>query len=466
MGIVAVIVAASAFAVFGIVKGVQYVNAVKEEHFRDELRHGDRYLEKLDYEQAIASYQAAIKIDPKDYRPYIGIAKAYIGLGDYEAAKEILEEGYKVTGNKKIRDMLKEVEAALESRTKLNGMVITGSMDMNDSVPLENAKITLEKKGGSQYQGSAETDENGNFVFEDLCAGKYDMVIEAEDYLTIEQEIEVYPGQDEMYNPVAVMIPKEYSGEGRACGRIIDAVTGYGVDGLTLSIRSGYNRLHGGIVETTETEGEGIYKTPKLPAGYYTIEIEDERDVEEHYLISYINVRVFGDEDTYEQNGSVSTKLTEGQIRIVMSWGATPNDLDSHLFCEFDTGERHMNFFGNSVYSDPENDERVVDLDLDDTDRYGPETTTIYSKRPGEYIFGVYNYSGGSMDALQKSQAVVQVYLGNSAAPTYVYYVPQEEGYYWEVFSYDGESERITPINQMYDSYSERDYYSYDMGGW
>ena len=123
-----------------------------------------------------------------------------------------------------------------------------------------------------------------------------------------------------------------------------------------------------------------------------------------------------------------------------------------------------MNYYGDPILSDPSNYETIVDLDLDDTEQYGPETTTIYSKRPGEYIFGVYNYSHHNEEELKQSQAMVQVYIGNTSAPTYMFYVPQEDGYYWEVFRYDSENERITAINQIYDSYKERDYYNYGMG--
>ena len=452
--------------IFGAIKGVQYVSAKRQEQFRREMRHAERYMENLEYEKAIASYQAAIKIDPKNPKPYIGIADAYVAMGDYESARDILQEGYDRTGNKKIRDYLDEIEEALESRTKLSGMVIATGVDNEMAgMVIENATIHIEKRTNKTIQDDVETDENGRYEIEDLQPGKYDMQIKADGYLDVEQVVDVYPGQEESYNPVIMLISEEWSGEGTASGIIIDAVNGNGVSGLNLKLRKGYNSTQGAVIEETETSTYGDYVTPQLMAGYYTIEIEDKREgIEEPYLRSYMNIHILGGRNTENQNGSVSTKLLEGQIRIVMSWGPKPNDLDSHLFCLFDNGINHMNFYGNSQYFDTENNEKVVDLDLDDTEQYGPETTTLYSKRPGEYIFGVYNYSGGGDNVLEESQAMVQVYLDNSAAPAYVFYVPQEEGFYWEVFRYDSETERITPINQMYGSYQERDYYSFGMG--
>ena len=101
---------------------------------------------------------------------------------------------------------------------------------------------------------------------------------------------------------------------------------------------------------------------------------------------------------------------------------------------------------------------RIADLDLDDIESYGPETTTIYTPDAGNYTFGVYNYSGDYYDGLMNSGATVSVYLGDSVVPSYVFNVPRQEGYYWEVFSYDSTTQSLTPINRVDDYYDSTGY--------
>lgn len=52
-------------------------------------------------------------------------------------------------------------------------------------------------------------------------------------------------------------------------------------------------------------------------------------------------------------------------LRVVLTWGKTPEDLDSHMIFP-----GNNIFFGNQKGTDAE-------LDVDDTDSYGPETITL-----------------------------------------------------------------------------------------
>lgn len=79
---------------------------------------GDRYLSELDFEQAVASYQAAIEIDPKCEEAYLGLAEVYIEQGEYEKAAEILEAGLAQIDSETIRSKLDEVEEMLAERER------------------------------------------------------------------------------------------------------------------------------------------------------------------------------------------------------------------------------------------------------------------------------------------------------------------------------------------------------------
>lgn len=276
--------------------------------------------------------------------------------------------------------------------------------------------------------------------------GVYRLTVTRSGYLTVEQNVIVYRDQDVSYNTVIEIIGSEWIGEGTASGTVYDALTGAGVPELTLKIRKGLNNTEGEVLETFETDRSGRYCTPQLESANYCIEIVDDRsDVAENHLGTSINVKILGGINIDNQDATVSNTILTGQLRIVLTWGEVPSDLDSHLDCALLSGEnQHICFWAKTFYVDGE---RIADLDLDDTSSYGPETTTIYREDPGEYDFMVHNFSGGEKYALARSGACVQVYMGYSQIPSYVFYVPNEPGYYWEVFHYSSVTGVLTPVN-------------------
>ena len=65
---------------------------------------GNRYLSELKYEEAIAEYDLAIAIDPKNVDAYLGKAEAYVQMDDIDSAIETLAEGYDETEDDEIRE--------------------------------------------------------------------------------------------------------------------------------------------------------------------------------------------------------------------------------------------------------------------------------------------------------------------------------------------------------------------------
>jgi hypothetical protein len=93
-----------------------------------------------------------------------------------------------------------------------------------------------------------------------------------------------------------------------------------------------------------------------------------------------------------------------GNITIVLTWGAVPTDLDSHLVGPNQpSGRFHM------YYANPQPNS-YVSLDHDDTSSFGPETTTITTVSgnfvPGSYDFFVNNFSENPADFLQSNGSV------------------------------------------------------------
>nr|WP_234830709.1 tetratricopeptide repeat protein [Pectobacterium carotovorum] len=128
-------------------------------------------------------------------------------------------------------------------------------------------------------------------------------------------------------------------------------------------------------------------------------------------------------------------------MRIVLTWGEQPFDLDSHLI-----------YPGNHVYFQHKKG-RDANLDVDDTDSFGPETITIDKKRLGEsYIYAIHDYSNGDKAnslALSASSAKVFVYVGSSQVRSYS--VPlNKTGNIWTVFRLNpnGDFEDINAVGE------------------
>lgn len=121
-------------------------------------------------------------------------------------------------------------------------------------------------------------------------------------------------------------------------------------------------------------------------------------------------------------------------MRIVLNWGKYPADLDSHL-----------TFPGNHIFFQRQ-EGSLANLDVDDTDSYGPETITIENKKFGAtYHYFVHDYSNkNAPDSFQLSEsgAKVFVYVGQSLVKTY--YIPKnKKGNVWNLFKINENGEII-----------------------
>lgn len=144
----------------------------------------------------------------------------------------------------------------------------------------------------------------------------------------------------------------------------------------------------------------------------------------------------------YASSLSGQSSSEAGNYRIVLHWGETPADLDSHLWTPQINGSQHHIRFGNKM-SAAENP--YVGLDVDRTDGFGPETVSISKSYPGKYHYSVHNFSGGNIAG---SNAKVSVYnnfgmISELTVPTV------GSGRWWDVFEIDGSTGRISVINQI-----------------
>ncbi|WP_188889895.1 S-layer homology domain-containing protein [Paenibacillus radicis (ex Gao et al. 2016)] len=229
-------------------------------------------------------------------------------------------------------------------------------------------------------------------------------------------------------------------------GGKITNVLNQAVSNLTIKFRKGLNATTGDVVATVTTDAYGKYFV-NLPAGIYTGEIGGEGT---DYIKSYlIGVAASNVSNTNENFTAIKIPLAS-ETRIVLTWGKAPRDLDSHLIGPAVDGEGQFHtWYWYKKYT--VNGELIVDLDWDDVDSYGPETTTLRKNVPGTYLFYVHNYSNES--PMTASGAKVQVIQGTDWENPIEFTIPTgADERYWLVFEFTIDENGVitfNPINKL-----------------
>lgn len=239
----------------------------------------------------------------------------------------------------------------------------------------------------------------------------------------------------------------QYSGVGTVSGTVKNAFNGLGLSSVTLNFRSGINTTTGTILSTTTTAADGTFTESTLAGGNYTAEA-----VLAGYTTGYFTVTSVGGLSRPNQDGTITPVLPPGETRIILTWGPTPFDLDSHLSGPVSGSISRFHVYYGSRGSNTATP--FANLDVDDTYSYGPETTTIYQQTAGTYRFSVHDFSNRSSTssfALSASKANVRIY--NSTGLVATYNVPiNQAGTLWTVFEMNGNT--IIPISTLSNSSS------------
>ena len=146
---------------------------------RKQLDLGNRYLSEMNYEQAIACFEAAIEIEPKETQAYQGLIDAYIGLNDsdgifrvYDLAVASLDENEVRTVRESASNGYKQLlNSAVEEGDYERANVLLESYFKIDSYGATIAKLTVKDIQPEETESSNESenetnDENINEVSE------------------------------------------------------------------------------------------------------------------------------------------------------------------------------------------------------------------------------------------------------------------------------------------------------------
>lgn len=187
-------------------------------------------------------------------------------------------------------------------------------------------------------------------------------------------------------------------GDGVLDGQVVNATDNQPVSNAQVRIA--------GTPLSTHTDAEGHFRIPGAPTGLLPIEISADG-----FTTDRFQREVTAAAETFVRV-ALSPGMEKGQIRIVLTWGNVPKDLDAHLEGPLPDGQRfHVDYRHQGDLRSRE----FVCLDVDDRNGEGPETITVLGVLPGVYRYYVYDFSNRhdpQSTALARSGAEVKVYQG------------------------------------------------------
>ncbi len=112
IGIIFVIACSAMFVLIGR-------STAKADAVQQKLELGHKYLDELDYEQALASYMGVLDIEPRSVDAYMGVINTYISMGDLENALLFAQVGYSNTQDEVFSQKMEEINALKDAALQL-----------------------------------------------------------------------------------------------------------------------------------------------------------------------------------------------------------------------------------------------------------------------------------------------------------------------------------------------------------
>lgn len=331
----------------------------------------------------------------------------------------------------------------------LPGAVTGTVLDSTTNQPVTGATVDLRLGANAPLAnpvvGSGLTNATGVYTINNIPAGTYTATATANGYGEVGATVIITAGATT--NAPAMLLPPLPAVVGAVTGTVVDATTNQLITGATVDARLGAGVTTGPIAGTATTGVNGSYTINNLAVGTYTLTV-----TATGYAQSNAPAVVTAGATTNVNVIPLSPLQLAGQARIVLTWGATPGDLDAHLIGPDPQAGRFHVYFGNqgSSVASP-----FAVLDVDVINGFGPETVTISQQTPGVYSYHVHNFGGvATGTALSLSGATVNVYQGAAVAPAATFTVPAGGlvGNSWHVFDMDGTTGAITPVNTIQDA--------------
>ncbi|WP_060981415.1 tandem-95 repeat protein [Vibrio splendidus] len=248
------------------------------------------------------------------------------------------------------------------------------------------------------------------------------ITIEEDGSYTITQE-ELLQFATDIEDDDMTAIIGEQGDETTVTGTVLDAETSNPVSGAEVTLTDSAGNSY-----TTVTDDSGNYSVTGSVVDQGTVTIEQEGSITSSFLVP-------AGEDVNGGVTAISEVLEETDMRIVVTWGESPRDMDNHLWL-YDT--ENGNELDHIYYRDMSHDlgeGNVVQQDVDDTNGGGPETITIPNYQDADMHYSVHNYTNRSWDVDGVEDVQVQVFVGDTLVETFSPDLSDTpSGDHWHVF--------------------------------
>jgi hypothetical protein len=342
------------------------------------------------------------------------------------------------------------------------GTPFTGTYTLEILNPNTGTRPTSPVAPASLASGTSAFTNVPNYSVFSINPGTWKVKFASANYVPVEGIVTIQPNATTNFD-IVTMIPGSQA-PASISGRLLNAINNQAIaTGLTVRIRPGIGVTSGSYAldSSNQTIGaitsaaDGTYVIPNVPAGNYTIEISGTG-----YVTTYETVISAG-ANSANQNILVSPSLAADEVRIVLSWNATPRDVDSHLeYGDGSTTRKNQVVWNdkcrnpgvaNAVTKSPAQcGSEDLTLDIDVVSGFGPETVTMKgtvwtSPVVTRLGYSLYNWSNEA--ALSTSGSTVKVYKATGLVRTYNS-GPGQASRWWQIFCFDKATKNISDVGQ------------------
>lgn len=227
---------------------------------------------------------------------------------------------------------------------------------------------------------------------------------------------------------------------GTVVGRVVNATTSAGIDHVVVTLRP---RATGSsppcsdptTVLSTSTDPTGAFEFDLAPVGAYDLTAS----VAGFTTGCRGNITMAAGATT-TVNLSLSSSLGPGQLRLVLTWGPSPSDLNAHLWLPPVLPYHLWAGRPGDQFGCP-----FSKLERNDTDGFGPESVLIQQAFPGTFVYAVNRFAGAG--TIVGSGATVEVYSVSGLVATFQ---PPATGTgdWWYVLTFSS-STGVTAVNTI-----------------